>query len=123
MRDSSSSRKIATSASSSLLAIAELFGNCFAIITGAQIVVVSWCANPDCRRELRYFREGKIYPILMSPANGHTRLEHFWLCGECFKIMSLVFINQRDVKLMRRTTTLSVEPANEPDRSPVPRVP
>ena len=53
-----------------------------------ESVMVSQCANPDCRRELRYLRDGKIYIFAMSTRNGSKSLEHFWLCGECSKSMT-----------------------------------
>jgi len=60
--------------------------------------MVSHCANPDCRRELHYLREGKIYQFVLSPKTGSKRLEHFWLCGECSKNMILICVNQSEVK-------------------------
>jgi len=65
-------------------------------------VMVSRCANPDCRRELRYLRDGKIYRFVLSPKTGSTRLEHFWLSGECFKNMTLICVNQSEVKTARK---------------------
>jgi len=55
--------------------------------------MVSHCANPDCSRELRYLRDGKIYQFVLSPKTGSKRLEHFWLCGDCFKNMTLICVN------------------------------
>jgi hypothetical protein len=34
--------------------------------------MVSHCANPDCRRELHYLRDGKIYQFVLSPKTGST---------------------------------------------------
>jgi len=65
---------------------------------GIGNVMVSHCANPDCRRELHYLREGKIYQFILSPKTGSKRLEHFWLCGECSKKMTLICVNQSEVK-------------------------
>ena len=64
--------------------------------------MASQCANPDCRRELRYLRDGKIYAFAMSTGNGSKSLEHFWLCGECSKSMTLTCLNQSEVKTARR---------------------
>src|ERR1700723_4471745 len=63
---------------------------------GTGNVMVSHCANPDCRRELHYLRDGKIYQFVLSPKTGSKRLEHFWLCGECFKNMTLICVNQSE---------------------------
>jgi hypothetical protein len=64
--------------------------------------MVSQCANPDCRRELHYLRDGKIYQFVLSPKTGGKRLEHFWLCGECSKTMILICVNQSEVKTVGR---------------------
>jgi hypothetical protein len=60
--------------------------------------MVSYCANPHCRRELRYLRDGKIYQFVLSSKTGSKRLEHFWLCGECSKTMILIRVDQSEVK-------------------------
>jgi hypothetical protein len=64
--------------------------------------MVSQCANPDCRRELRYLRDGKIYAFAVSTGNGSESLEHFWLCGECSKSMRLTWLSPSEVKTARR---------------------
>lgn len=64
--------------------------------------MVNCCANPDCGRELRYLREGKVYVFALSRVTGSKRLEHFWLCGECFKVMGLVCVNHREVRIVHR---------------------
>ena len=69
--------------------------------------MVSQCANPDCRRELRYLRDGKIYAFAMSTGNGSKSLEHFWLCGECSKSMTLTCLKQSEVKTVRRRQVTS----------------
>jgi len=63
--------------------------------------MVSQCANPDCRRELRYLRDGKVYRFVLSTKTGSKRLEHFWLCGECSKSMILTCVNKSEVKTVR----------------------
>ena len=60
--------------------------------------MVSECANPDCRRELHYLRDGKIYQFVLHTKTGSKRLEHFWLCGECSKTMILICVDQSEVK-------------------------
>src|SRR5260370_32505542 len=60
-----------------------------------ESVMVSQCAKPDCRRELRYLRDGKIYIFAMSTGNGSKSLEHFSLCGECSKKMTLTQVRHR----------------------------
>jgi hypothetical protein len=64
--------------------------------------MVSQCANPDCRRELHSLRDGKVYQFVLSTkTGGGKRLEHFWLCGDCSKIMIRTCVNQSDVKTER----------------------
>ncbi|HEV2961826.1 MAG TPA: hypothetical protein VG649_08395 [Candidatus Angelobacter sp.] len=63
--------------------------------------MISQCANPECNRELRYLRDGKIYPFDLSAKAGGKRREHFWLCGECSKCMVLICVNQSEVKTVR----------------------
>jgi hypothetical protein len=60
--------------------------------------MVSQCANTDCRRELHYLRDGKIYQFVLSPKKGGKRLEHFWLCCECSKTMVLICVDRSEVK-------------------------
>ena len=67
-----------------------------------ESLMVSQCANPDCRRELRYLRDGKIYTFATSAGNGSKSLEHFWLSGECSKGMTLTCLKQSEVKTVRR---------------------
>jgi hypothetical protein len=64
--------------------------------------MISRCANPDCRRELHYLRDGKIYQFVLSTKTGSKRLEHFWLCGECSKTMILIRVDQSQVKAERK---------------------
>jgi hypothetical protein len=64
--------------------------------------MVSQCANPDCRRELHYLRDGKVYVFAMSSKAGRERMEHFWLCGECSKSMILICVNHSEVRTTRR---------------------
>jgi hypothetical protein len=48
-------------------------------------------------------RDGKIYQFVLSPKTGSKRLEHFWLCGECSKNMTLICVNQSEVKTARNS--------------------
>jgi hypothetical protein len=36
--------------------------------------MVGHCANPDCRRDLHYLHDGKIYQFVLSPKTGSKRL-------------------------------------------------
>jgi hypothetical protein len=85
-----------------------------------ESVMVSQCANPDCRRELRYVRDGKIYAFAVSTGNGSKSLEHFWPCGECSKKMTLTCLSPSEVRIARRRevtqTTALVMGASQLDK-------
>ena len=71
--------------------------------------MIGQCANPNCKRELRYLRDGKIYAFQLSTGTKHTRLEHFWLCGECSKRMILTTcVNHSEVKTMTEPRSLRI---------------
>ena len=71
--------------------------------------MIGQCANPNCKRELRYLREGKVYAFELSTETNNTRLEHFWLCGKCSKRMILTCVNHSEVKTMMETTLHKTE--------------
>ena len=73
--------------------------------------MLSKCANPSCSTPLIYLREGKIFsvtpdaaaerklegPFLAKPA---TKVEHFWLCGPCSSLFTLVYSKSRGVSVV-----------------------
>jgi hypothetical protein len=69
--------------------------------TQGPSVMISQCANPDCKRELRYMRDGRVYQFVLSTKTGSKRLERFWLCGDCSQTMILTCVNQFEVKTNR----------------------
>jgi len=59
--------------------------------------MVSKCANSSCSGTFRYLHEGRLFHLAVGPATadkignqGTSRLERFWLCGECSKTMTVV---------------------------------
>ena len=64
--------------------------------------MVNQCANPACKRELHYLREGKVYQFALPTPTGSKRIEHFWLCGRCSKSMVMMLRNQSDVQITFR---------------------
>lgn len=52
--------------------------------------MVSECANPGCGAQFLYFGEGKLIalPRQRSSPSG-SRVEFFWLCGDCARHLSL----------------------------------
>ena len=56
--------------------------------------MVSNCANPQCNKQLHYLRDGKVYRFDTSRAAPDGKAapkhnEHFWLCGDCIRTLSL----------------------------------
>jgi hypothetical protein len=52
--------------------------------------MLSKCANPDCTKTLRYLREGKVFKIDSAGKKTPRKVEHFWLCGDCSRTMTLI---------------------------------
>jgi hypothetical protein len=51
--------------------------------------VVSQCANPGCKAPFLYLRDGKIFAV--PRRNTPSKIEYFWLCGNCSSEMELEF--------------------------------
>jgi hypothetical protein len=69
--------------------------------------MVAKCVNPYCNRPFRYLGQGKLFvteypPTLASGINlrGRTR-EHFWLCDECARIMTIAVRREHGGVLVR----------------------
>jgi hypothetical protein len=73
--------------------------------------MVSKCANPSCASTFDY-REGRLFrfpkrPLEGGPVNTHS-VQHFWLCGECFRDYLLEYHEGVGVAMARhfeRTST------------------
>jgi len=74
--------------------------------------MVAKCINPYCHRPFRYLGNGKLFvteypPTLESGLSLHTRMrEHFWLCEECSKTMT-VAIRREHGRIAIRIVNLS----------------
>lgn len=80
--------------------------------------MVNQCANPECRRPLRYLRDGVVY--LFSGETGADtstdaphRMEHFWLCGACAKRWTLKMAPGGGVLLLPKEQRRKYLPATE----------
>jgi len=63
--------------------------------------MINVCYNSECRKELRYLRDGRVVRIVHG--NGdEARLEHFWLCGSCNSEYEFVFDPDGSVSLKHR---------------------
>jgi len=54
--------------------------------------MVSRCANLPCPATFRYLREGRLFhvPMESAPPEKGTRVERFWLCGDCSTKVTIV---------------------------------
>lgn len=62
--------------------------------------MVGKCANPECVVPFRYFRDGKLFRFDLGAPSPRVRIqpdcrriEHFWLCGACASMMTLIWEN------------------------------
>lgn len=57
------------------------------------------CANPPCVSLFRSMHQGKLFMVESEPQDGpHSarknrtpRMEHYWLCDQCFPVVTLTF--------------------------------
>jgi hypothetical protein len=58
--------------------------------------VLSKCANPTCSARFRYLSQGRIFNIQIketsttSVRSASQKIEHFWLCETCARVMKVV---------------------------------
>jgi hypothetical protein len=67
--------------------------------------VLAKCANPSCSTPFRRLTEGKLFQVETQyppsperlPRKNRLRhhIEHFWLCGECARLVTLAFHEDR----------------------------
>jgi len=75
--------------------------------------MVTKCANPECATPLQYLRDGKVYRVevrevqtraivngKLPPKKPMSRVEHFWLCGQCSQTMSIEFDEEQHVSVV-----------------------
>lgn len=86
---------------------------------GGVKYMLSKCANPSCSNEFRYFGEGKVFEIRSERISvtahksyeaaaykGHDknrkRVEHFWLCAECYAKFTIATDLKHNVQVIPR---------------------
>jgi hypothetical protein len=61
--------------------------------------VLSKCANPACAARFLYLHRGRIFNIEIKATSGgdfarfKDKVEHFWLCEDCARVMKVVCAN------------------------------
>lgn len=53
--------------------------------------MITACSNPNCHRELRYLRGGRVVRVIRQ-AGGVPEIEHFWLCEDCCRSYEFSFL-------------------------------
>jgi hypothetical protein len=72
--------------------------------------MVNTCANPECRKTLRYLRDGIVYLFSSKSTYSHPGAiadaalpkEHFWLCGACAETWALKTDRKGSVQMIPR---------------------
>lgn len=70
--------------------------------------MVNHCANPACKKQLHYLRDGKVFLFSTKKSSEKSsklpyRLEHYWLCGDCAKLWTLSMDGDCEVKLVENS--------------------
>lgn len=63
--------------------------------------MISQCMNPECSKELRYLRSGRVIRTTRR-IGTEVQVEHFWLCGECHAGYDFLFATDGHVTLAPR---------------------
>jgi hypothetical protein len=63
--------------------------------------MISQCMNPECRKELHYLRSGRVVRTTHR-IGSQTRVEHFWLCGDCLLNYNFFFAHDGRVSVSPR---------------------
>ena len=53
--------------------------------------MITECFNPNCHRELRYLRGGRVVRVIRK-AGSLPEIEHFWLCEDCLRSCEFCFL-------------------------------
>jgi hypothetical protein len=86
-----------------------------------QDIMLSQCANSDCRKPFLRLREGKLFlvetdrvhrsgeaavPPFVRARKQRRVVEHFWLCDDCAPHWTLAYDAERGIELipLRRAT-------------------
>jgi len=85
--------------------------------------MVDKCVNPFCNRPFRYLGRGKLFvvefPQRLAERRHHVagRREHFWLCDECARTMTVAVRREFD-SISIRIINLSPDGATKLEFSP-----
>jgi hypothetical protein len=63
--------------------------------------MINKCFNPSCGQQLLHLRIGRVVRIVRKEGD-HVRVEHYWLCGECYASNDFCFGPQASISLVSR---------------------
>jgi hypothetical protein len=61
------------------------------------------CFNPACRAKLEYLRDGRVIRTISKTTMS---VEHYWLCGRCYRRFDFECKSDGTVVLSPRKTTI-----------------
>jgi len=64
--------------------------------------MINKCFNPDCEKQLRYLRDGRVVRVIRRETDK-TIVQHYWLCGDCYDAYDFAFPPSGEVIIERRT--------------------
>lgn len=64
--------------------------------------MIDRCFNPTCKRKLDYLRDGRVVRVIRGKNEGNS-VEHFWLCGPCYRTHDFEFHEDGSVSLKARS--------------------
>jgi hypothetical protein len=68
--------------------------------------MVSQCTNPECNKPLTYLDNGRVIRTV-EYKEGRTEIQHFWLCGECYKFHDFFVSVRGGISCVRRANALA----------------
>jgi hypothetical protein len=64
--------------------------------------MIDKCFNPDCDKQLRYLRDGRVVRVLRRE-NDKTFVQHYWLCGSCYDEYDFAFPSEGGIAIEHRS--------------------
>ena len=72
--------------------------------------MVSECANPRCSAQFLYFGEGQLVAVpRQAKFSQQSRVEFFWLCGECANFLEIQVKPNGAIDLLDRRKARELE--------------
>jgi hypothetical protein len=92
------------------------------------------CSNPQCAKELRYLRDGRVELLELEPTSHNPEQtdgdgfpvrslpsRFFWLCGDCAKTHIIERWRTTGLVLMLRTQSMQMRHASVGEEPSAPR--